>query len=192
MRLFFTCLLMFCFFGYGIADEPVVFIEIPGSKTDYCKHDKLILTGKCFFGTEDFVKHEWKSETNELIVDTKDQFAMLELIKAGQHVFTYTAWNAENKMATVSIKLNVLDLPDNQIESRKKFFTRLFGRDLPQHISVVQYNSANSYQWYHNNQAVNGATGAKFKAGEYGRYRVEITSAYGCKAVSEVYEIFDN
>ena len=192
MRLIITCLIIFCFFKYGVADEPIVFIESPASKTEFCKYEKIILTGKCFFETENFVKHEWESETDGLIADTKGQFAMLELIKSGEHAFIYRAWTSENEMAKARITLKVFDLPDNQIEARRRFFTRLFGRQLPQYISVVNYNPDYTYQWFFNNMPMKKETDGKIKVGEFGRYRLEITSDNGCKAVSEVYEIIDN
>lgn len=186
--LMFITIILHLFINKAIADEPEVFIEPSGNINQLCSGSDFGLIGRGLHGTEVFLIHEWESTGENIFAGTDGPFAVIRPTNPGKYTITYTATDAHGNKASSRITVKVFSKPDNRVEISRGFFSRIFGNDMPV-ILKADDNSSYSYQWFKENELMEGETGSKFKAEEKGSYRLMITSDKGCHAYSKLITI---
>lgn len=184
----FITIILHLFTSKAIAEEPEVFIEPSGNMNQLCAGSDFGLIGRGFHGTEIFLKHEWESTDDNIFAGTDGPFAVIRPTNAGKYTITYTATDAQGNQASNRITVTVFDKPDNKVEISRNFFSRIFGNELPV-ILKSNVNAGNSYQWFKENEVLEGKTEPRLKAEEKGNYRLMITSDKGCHAYSRLITI---
>lgn len=186
--LLFITIILHLFGNKAIADDPEVFIEPSGNMNQLCTGSDFGLIGRGLHGTEVFLKHEWESTGDNIFAGTDGPFAVIRPTNPGKYTITYTATDALGNQASSRITVTVFDKPDNKVEITRGFFSRIFGNDLPV-ILKADDNSNYSYQWFKENELMEGETGSRLKAEKKGSYRLMITSDKECHAYSKLITI---
>lgn len=172
----------------GVADEPEVFIEPSADINRLCTDSDFALTGRGMHGTEVFVQHKWESTGTNIFAGTDGPFAVIRPGQSGKYTITYTATDEFGNQASSGITVTVFDKPQNEVEITRGFFSKILGNELPVTLSA-ETNSEYSYQWFKENEIMEGEIKAKLKTGEKGNYRLMITSDKGCHSYSSLITI---
>jgi hypothetical protein len=172
----------------GVADEPEVYIEPSADINRLCKDSDFGLTGRGMHGTENFVQHKWENSGENIFAGTDGPFAVIRPGRPGKNTITYTATDEFGNQASSSITVTVFDKPANEIKITRGFFSKIFGNELPVTLSA-EANREYSYQWFKENEIMEGEINAKLKTGEKGNYRLMITSDKGCHSYSRLITI---
>lgn len=171
------------------AGELVLVLETSAGETRFCQGTQVSITAKGFHGDEVLVEHQWESTSENIFSRTQNQYAALDGSIPGRHLITYHGTDDQGNKASISITIIFDEAPAIEIEARKGFFTRLFGKSIPVKLNSAYIHPDHHYQWYRNNEEISGATGTSFKVGQEGRYRLVITSPQGCRAYSRAIDI---
>jgi hypothetical protein len=171
------------------ADELVLILETSAGETRFCQGSSFSLIARGLHGDEILTEYLWEADDPGLFSQSEGPFAVLQGTTPGNHLVTFTGTDDQGNKASVSITITVLQAPNPEVSVSHGFLTRLFGKELPLKLEATNPSSGSTYQWFRNNEIIEGAVSRSFKARQTGRYRLVVTSAEGCKAYSRPIEI---
>lgn len=186
MKQLYTLLPLFVslLFSQGLrADQPVPCqISVTGGQTSICLGQPLVLIGQTNLDQEEISRQLW--ETNgRLLSDNDNSFVRLDTSTPGSFEVTYSVWNEHGQESNCAIIINVSGQPEFEIVENFGLFQRiLFKKPMPR-LRILSPES-HTFQWFFNNNEIDGATGAVFKPRAAGKYNAKVTSQQGCSAFS--------
>ncbi len=166
-----------------MAGDIFVWIEVSGGKTNICEGQRLIIVGNVTDGSGEYVKHSWDGNI-ELAEFINDQVLSVDTKIAGQYFFEYSVWDTLENTATSKITINVNPLPNSRIESKRAFFSKLFGKKYPVKIYLKNIKEISSVNWFRNGELIESEDILSIKVKNDGIYRAVVTGNNGCVSYS--------
>lgn len=158
-------------------------ISVTGGQTSICQGQPLVLIGQTALEPEEVSRQLW--ETNgKLLSDNGNNFTRLDTSTPGSYEVIYKVWDASDNENSCAVKIEVAGPPEFEIVENFGFFQRiLFKKPIPRFRILSQ--ESHTFQWFINDNEIDGATGAVFKPKAAGKYNVKVTSQQGCSAFSK-------
>jgi membrane carboxypeptidase/penicillin-binding protein PbpC len=180
-------ILLFFTLAFGntllFAGDLYAWIDVSGGSTTVCEGRKLIVVGNASDGSGEYVKHSW-SGNMEVVEFLNDQVLSIDTKNPGQYSFEYSVWDNLENNASTKITVNVNPLPKNKIESKRSFFSKLFGKKYPVKLSLKSTTDIESVTWYKNGELLEYVNSNSFKTSSDGFFRAVIVGNNGCVAYS--------
>ncbi len=158
-------------------------ISVTGGQTSICIGQPMVLIGQTNLDPEEISRQLW--ETNgRLLSNLDNNYVRLDTSIPGSYEVTYKWWNEQGQETSCTILINVSGKPEFEIVENFGFFQRiLFKKPMPR-LRILSAES-HTFQWFFNNNEIEGASGAVFKPTMAGKYNVKVTSQQGCSTFSK-------
>lgn len=158
-------------------------VSITGGSNTVCLGQPVVLIANTYITTDEILRIEWYRNRESLGGPNQSHIRLNTSYPDSANILLSVA-DVHGAQTRCSVMVVILPTPTLEVSKHFSWFQRLFSRS-PIPVLRVNTSAANSIQWFHNDIILPGATRARFRATEAGKYKVRVKCPSGCYGFGE-------